>query len=174
MAEKEESAGEPCELELLRKPPQQHSEGSESYWKAVAITKRWEPTAASIQNLRPWKDPVDFKCAARIQRWTWAELCLDALPGTWTPWARVWGPVSKPWQCPASQVSPCKQKRTAQRRWSNVPCRRRVVDGAHRVRQNVQGRRVALSPVNCSKGWSVGGRAEGTDDRLHGQVHSKL
>ena len=40
MAEKEESAGEPCELELLRKPPQQHSEGSESYWKAVAITKR--------------------------------------------------------------------------------------------------------------------------------------
>ena len=40
MAEKEESAGEPCELELLRKPPQQRSEGSESYWKAVAITKR--------------------------------------------------------------------------------------------------------------------------------------
>lgn len=35
-AEKEDGVGEPCELELLRKPPQQHSEGSESYWKAVA------------------------------------------------------------------------------------------------------------------------------------------
>ena len=50
-AENDDGAGETCELELLRKPPQQHSEGSESYRKAVA-NRRLELTAASIQNRR--------------------------------------------------------------------------------------------------------------------------
>ena len=36
LAETDDATGEPDELELLRKPPQQHSEGSESYWKSVA------------------------------------------------------------------------------------------------------------------------------------------
>ena len=35
-AEAEEATGEQCELEMLRKPPAQHSEGSPTYWKAVA------------------------------------------------------------------------------------------------------------------------------------------
>ena len=63
MAEKEEGAGEPCELELLRKPPQQHSEGSENYWKAVANqTVRtyscFNPEPKTLEGVISWTSSV--------------------------------------------------------------------------------------------------------------------
>ena len=63
MAEKEEGAGEACELELLRKPPQQHSEGSESYWKAVANqTVRtyccFNPEPKTLEGMISWTSSV--------------------------------------------------------------------------------------------------------------------
>lgn len=63
MAEQEEGAGEACELELLRKPPQQHSEGSESYWKAVANqTVRtyccFNPEPKTLEGMISWTSSV--------------------------------------------------------------------------------------------------------------------
>ena len=63
MTQPDQGAGEQCEIELLRKPPSQHSEGSESYFKAIANqTVRtyccFNPEPKTLEGMISWSSSV--------------------------------------------------------------------------------------------------------------------
>ena len=90
-AENDDGAGEPCELELLRTPPQQHSEGSESYWKAVANqTVRtyccFNPEPKTLQGMITWTSSVLQGFQGEVgQTCVLTHLDLDALGESFGP-----------------------------------------------------------------------------------------